>query len=190
MASVSIKLATSVTELNQIIELQRQNLRAYLSDAEKASQGFVIAQYSLPFLKSINEVSPAIILKTDEVVGYAIAVTKTQGSKHPLLSTMFSQFDKQTHHGVALAEEDYIVVGQLCVAKNFRAKGYVDQLYSFFKANYQSYSYCLTAIDSENYRSLAVHRRCGFKKIGTLTLGERPGQIVIWDWKKEHSPKP
>jgi len=43
MASVSIKLATSVTELNQIIELQRQNLRAYLSDAEKASQGFVIA---------------------------------------------------------------------------------------------------------------------------------------------------
>jgi hypothetical protein len=32
---------------------------------------------------------------------------------------------------------------------------------------------------------MAVHQRCGFKKIGSLTLSQRPGDIIIWDWEEQ-----
>lgn len=185
MDSTNLKLADSESELNEIIVLQKENLKDNLSTKEKESQGFLTAKYSLSYLKEINNLSPAVILKTTKVVGYAIAVTRRHGQKHALLNELFRYFDKQTYKGKFLAEENYIVVGQLCVDKKHRGKGNVDKMYSFFKTSYPTYRYCVTAIDSQNYRSMAVHQRCGFKKIGSLTLYQRPGDIIIWDLKEQ-----
>lgn len=185
MDSINLKLAVSEAELNQIIELQKENLKENLSSKERESQGFLTAKYSLSYLKEINNLSPAVILKTTKVVGYVIAVTREHGQKHTLLNELFKQFDKQTYKGKSLAEENYIVVGQLCIDKKHRAKGNVENMYSFFKTSYQTHRYCVTAVDSQNYRSMAVHQRCGFKKIGSLTLIQRPGEIIIWDWEEQ-----
>jgi predicted GNAT superfamily acetyltransferase len=185
MDSTNLKLAVSEEELNQIIELQKKNLKENLSPKEKESQGFVTAEYSLSYLKEVNDLSPAVILKATKVVGYAIAVTREHGQKHALLNELFKQFDRQTYKGKFLAKENYIVVGQLCIDKNHRGKGNVDKMYSFFKTSYPTYRYCVTAVDSENYRSMAVHQRCGFKKIGSLTLSQRPGDVIIWDWEEQ-----
>lgn len=185
MDSTNLKLAVSDAELNQIIELQKENLKDNLSTKEMELQGFVTAKYTLSYLKEINILSPAVILKTTKVVGYAIAVTREHGQKHALLKELFKQFDKQTYKGKLLAEENYIVVGQLCIDKNHRGKGNVDKIYSFFKTSYPTYRFCITAVDSENSRSMVVHLRCGFKKIGSLTLRQRPGDIIIWDWEEQ-----
>ena len=92
MDSTNLKLAVSDAELNQIIELQKENLKDNLSTKEMELQGFVTAKYTLSYLKEINILSPAVILKTTKVVGYAIAVTREHGQKHALLKELFKQF--------------------------------------------------------------------------------------------------
>ena len=76
MNPIKIKLASAESELIEIKNLQRINLKRNLSDSEKKSEGFLTAEYSLSFLRKINKDSPAIIVKKDTVIGYALAVSK------------------------------------------------------------------------------------------------------------------
>ena len=58
---VAIKLAHEASELEGILALQRRNLRRCLSDAEAAEQGFLIAEYDLPYLRRLQERHPSVI---------------------------------------------------------------------------------------------------------------------------------
>ena len=181
MNPITIKLASSESELIEIKNLQKKNLKGNLSDSEKKTEGFLTAEYSLSFLKKINQDSPAIILKNDKVVGYALAVSKKMGKFNELLNYLINEFDNKRYKDVKLVNENYIVVGQLCLDKSFRGMGYVEKMYSQFKKTYKNYRYCLTAVDLENKRSSAIHQRCGFLRIGQLMLNENPGEIILWD---------
>ena len=41
----------------------------------------------------------------------------------------------------------------------------------------------MTAVDLENKRSSAKHRKCGFVRIGETMFNENPGEIILWDLK-------
>ena len=183
MNPIKIKLASSESELIEIKNLQRINLRGNLSADEKKTEGFLTAEYSLSFLKKINKDSPAIILKKDKVIGYALAVSKKMGKHNNLLNHLINEFDNQKFRGINLADENYIVVGQLCLDKEFRGMGYVEKIYSLFRTTYISHKYCLTAVDLKNKRSIAIHKKCGFVRIGLLMLNKNPGEIILWDLK-------
>ncbi|PWH10610.1 N-acetyltransferase [Bacteroidetes bacterium SCGC AAA795-G10] len=183
MNPIKIKLASTESELFEIKNLQRINLKGNLSESEKKSEGFLTAEYTLSFLKKINQDSPAIIVKKDKVVGYALAVSKKIGKQNELLNHLINEFDKQKYKDINLVNENYIVVGQLCLDKSIRGMGYVEKIYSQFKETYKNYRYCLTAVDLENKRSSAIHKKCGFLRIGQLMLNENPGEIILWDLK-------
>ena len=183
MNPIKIKLASSESELIEIKNLQRINLKGNLSADEKKTEGFLTAKYSLSFLKKINQYSPSIVLKKDKVVGYALAVSKKMGKKNELLNHLINEFDNTKYKDVNLINENYIVVGQLCLDKSIRGMGYVKKIYSQFKKTYQNYRYCLTAVDLENKRSSAIHKKCGFVRIGELMLNENPGEIILLDLK-------
>ena len=183
MNPIKIKLASSESELIEIKNLQKINLKGNLSDSEKKTEGFLTAEYSLSFLKKINQDSPAIILKKDKVVGYALAVSKKMGKQNKLLNHLINEFDSQIYNDNKLSDENYIVVGQLCLDKEYRGMGYVEKMYSLFRKTYISHSYCLTAVDLKNKRSSAIHKKCGFVRIGQLMLDKNPGEIIFWDLK-------
>ena len=183
MNPIKIKLASTESELFEIKNLQRINLKGNLSESEKKNEGFLTAEYTLSFLKKINQDSPAIIVKKDKVVGYALAVSKKIGKQNELLNHLINEFDKQKYKDINLVNENYIVVGQLCLDKSIRGMGYVEKIYSQFKETYKNYRYCLTAVDLENKRSSAIHKKCGFLRIGQLMLNENPGEIILWDLK-------
>ena len=183
MNPVQIKLATSESELIEIKNLQRINLKGNLSSDEKKTEGFLTAEYSLSFLKKINQDSPAVIAKKNKVVGYALAVSKKIGKQNKLLNHLINEFDNQKYKDIKLVNENYIVVGQLCLDKSIRGMGYVEKIYSKFRKTYKNYRYCLTAVDLENKRSSVIHQRCGFLRIGQLMLNENPGEIILWDLK-------
>tara|TARA_B100000963_G_scaffold349578_1_gene358805 strand:- start:22 stop:582 length:561 start_codon:yes stop_codon:yes gene_type:complete len=185
MIPIKIKLASTESELIEIKNLQRTNLKGNLSESEKKSEGFLTAEYSLSFLKKINQDSPAIIVKNDKVVGYALAVSKKIGKQNELLNHLINEFDNQKYKDINLANENYIVVGQLCLDKSIRGMGYVEKMYSEFKKTYKKYSYCITAVDLKNKRSIAIHKKCGFVSIGKLMLNDNPGDIILWDWKSD-----
>jgi len=112
-------------------------------------------------------------------------VGKALRGKHALLDDLFYQIDKLSVRSKKLENADYVVVGQLCVAKSHRGQGLSQKIYAFFKdALSPKYEYCLTDVDDQNPRSLSAHLKTGFEIIGAIEYGGSKWQIVLWDWNK------
>jgi ribosomal protein S18 acetylase RimI-like enzyme len=180
-----IKLVSDFSELKGIKSLQDQNLKKNLSDDDAEIEGFVTAEYSIEFLQSLHGKSPSIIAKDDDlVVGYALVALKSIRDQHELLADLFNSIDKIEYKGQLLKNSNYVVVGQLCVAKNYRGRGLVQQMYQHFKTSLSGkFEYCLTDIANNNPRSLKAHLKTGFQVVDTLYYGAIDWDIVLWDWR-------
>ena len=100
-----------------------------------------------------------------------------------LLADLFNTIDKIEYKGQLLKNSSYVVVGQLCVAKNYRGLGLVQQMYQHFKTSLSGkFEYCLTDIANNNPRSLKAHLKTGFQVVDTLHYGGIDWDIVLWDW--------
>ena len=182
---ITIKRVTTHSELEGIKKLQQENLRKNLSDQESASQGFVTAEYTLAFLEKMHKESPSIIAKAgDQVVGYALVSVKSMRREHDLLADLFNSIDQIKYHDQFLKEAHYVVVGQLCIAKDYRGLGLVPRIYRCFKESlYSEFDYCITDVAKDNPRSLKVHLKSGFQVIDSINYGGLRWNIVLWDWK-------
>jgi ribosomal protein S18 acetylase RimI-like enzyme len=112
-----------------------------------------------------------------------VATRKLLG-EHDLLDDLFSQIDRQAYRGTRLSESNYVLVGQLCVAKEYRGRGLAGKMYELFKSELSGrFDYCLTDVQVSNPRSIRAHLRSGFQILGELSYGGSPWKIVIWDWR-------
>lgn len=186
MKTVNITRVTSDAELMGIQQLQTENLRKFIDDQKAASQGFLMAEYSLEFLQSMHQACPSIIAKDGEkVVGYALVATQAVREEHDLLADLFNTIDKTQFEGKTLMGAAYVVVGQLCVSKDYRGQGLVQQLYGHFRESLETeYHFCITDVAQANARSLKAHKNTGYQVIDTLSYGGIGWDIVLWDWRK------
>ncbi len=183
--SVEIKKVDQLGELTGIRDLQALNLRKNI-DAETAlSQGFLTAAYTLQYLQEMHDASPSIIAKDgDTVVGYALVATKEIRNGHDLIADLFNVIDTKYYKGKCLKEVNYVVVGQLCVAKDYRGQGLVKRMYDYYRDCYAGeYEYLITDVAQANPRSLNAHKKSGFIVIDTLVYAGIGWDIVIWDWR-------
>jgi ribosomal protein S18 acetylase RimI-like enzyme len=180
------KTADTQNELEGILSLQKINLTERLTTDEVQSQGFVTVNHTYEQLKKLNDYEKHIIAKDgDKVIGYTLAMTQNSKSDIPILIPMFNLFNEVVYAGKKITDYTYIVVGQVCVAKEYRGQGIVDNCYAAYKKHYRTkYDFAITEIASTNVRSLNAHYRIGFKEIETY---EDPDStkwvIVLWDWK-------
>lgn len=183
---VQITRVTHPEELLGIQQLQAENLRKHIDATEAASQGFLMAEYSLEFLKTMHQAAPSIIAKDGEkVVGYALVATGAVRAEHDLLADLFNTIDKTLFEAKLLKGSKYVVVGQLCVAKDFRGQGLVQQLYGHFRSCLEDqFDFCITDVAQANARSLKAHKNTGYQVIDTLSYGGIAWDIVLWDWRK------
>lgn len=183
---VQIKRVENDSEIKGIKELQMRNHKSILSKEEMASQGFVTAEYSIDFLKKMNEAEPSVIAvdSTGQVVGYAIASPKSIQGHHSFLDELFNAADELTMAGIPVRNLNYILVGQLCVAKSHRGQGLVTAMYDFFRATLSPYYDCvITDVDLENPRSLKAHLNAGFQILATKTYGGLSWNVVFQRWR-------
>ena len=184
---IEIKTVSCTDELNGILSLQKENLKSQISNEEAVQEGFVTAEYSLELLQQMHAESPSVIAKEgDKIVGYALVTTKAVMTHHDLLSDFFMVIQQLQYNGFPVKDTSYVVIGQLCVAKNYRGMGLVQQLYSYFKETLKHrFDFCLTDVAQTNPRSLRAHLKTGFTVIDTLTYGEVSWDIVLWDWRDD-----
>lgn len=183
-----ITYTTSKTEkeLSQILELQKNNLPQNLTADEMKSQGFVTVAHSLEDLQKLNNQEQHLVMKDgDTIVGYLLAMTKYSRNDIPVLIPMFNVFDKLAYKNKLIAEYNYIVVGQVCIDKNYRGMGLLDQSYAAYKLFFkEKYNFAITEIATTNTRSIQAHARIGFLEIYRYTDEKNiEWSIVIWDWK-------
>lgn len=183
--SVTIDLVRTTEELYGIRDLQALNLRKNIDDATAAADGFLTAEYTIAYLQQMHDASPSIIAKDgNKIVGYALVATKSVRNGHDLMADLFNVIDTKHYKGKSLKKINYVVVGQLCVAKEKRGQGLVKRMYDFFRDCYAStYEYLITDVAQANTRSLNAHKKSGFIVIDTLEYGGIGWDIVLWDWR-------
>lgn len=173
--------ASSMGELQQILDLQQANLRLTRSVEEEKDQGFVTVQHDMDLLSSMNNVAQHVIAKDGEqVVGYALAMTRDFKQKVPILAPMFDLLDNLVVDGLRIGDTDYIVMGQVCVDKEYRGKGIFQGLYKYYFETLRPQFGCvITEIAARNTRSLKAHLGVGFKVIYEYTEEGFEDWIVV-----------
>ncbi len=179
MGTVHITQAATENDLLGILQLQRQNLVSNISTEEAQKQGFVTVVHDLDILRRMNDAAPHTIAKDgDLVVGYALTMLPKFREDIPFLISLFERLDQLPWRGRLFSEIPYFVMGQVCVAKDYRGMGIFDQLYQGLKTfNADKFEVVATDISSRNTRSLRAHERVGFE---TLEKFETPGSPDLW----------
>jgi predicted GNAT superfamily acetyltransferase len=180
-------ITTSQTDrdLLQILALQQINLPKNLSPEEIEREGFVTVMHRFEDLKKMNGYEQSVIAKENEaVVAYLIAMTENSKLDIPILVPMFEVFNEIIFKGKKISEYNYLVVGQVCVAKAFRGQRLLDACYAEYKKRFaEKYAFAITEISKKNPRSLKAHERIGFKTVHEYidSFGV-DWCIVLWDW--------
>jgi GNAT superfamily N-acetyltransferase len=182
-----ITYTTSKTkeELKQILALQQQNLAVGLTVEEIATQGFVTVSHSFDDLYKMNELEAHVIAKdNDRVIAYLLAMTARSRFDIPILLPMFDMFEEVEYQHRRIADYNYMVVGQVCVAASYRGQGIFDACYAAYKSFFKDkYDFAITEIATRNQRSLNAHKRVGFETIYSYVAPDgEEWNIVLWKW--------
>ena len=167
--------ASTDKELEEILALQKRNAIASISKEEREKEGFVTVTHCFEILKQMNDICPHIIAKYNgEVVGYALSMDPSFGEDIPVLAPMFQELKK-------LKLENYLVMGQVCVDKNYRKQGVFRNLYATMKSEYKNnYDAIITEVDISNTRSLNAHKAIGFELLRSYkSLGQHWNIIAL-----------
>lgn len=167
-------------ELTRILDLQRQNSKVHLSKEELLKEGFVTLSHTVEDLKIIcGNHRHTIALERDQVIGYALTMISQKHHRIPGLMEMIEQIKPFE------ANNNYLIMGQICIGKPFRGKGVFPLLYQHIKHKFSHiYNGIYTEIDDKNPRSLRAHEKVGFVIIKQyINKSGHKWHLVYWDWK-------
>ncbi|MGB6269288.1 MAG: GNAT family N-acetyltransferase [Olleya sp.] len=165
-------------ELQEILELQKQNLRHLITEEQKQKEGFVTLQHDFEILKKMNDACAHCIAKQDQkVVGYALSMLQEFKNQIPLLVPMFEEIDEVIKD--QNLSSNYIAMGQICVDKTVRGQGAFRGLYKFMAEELKhDFDAIITEVDTKNIRSSQAHQAVGFKVIKNYTSNDQLWEVI------------
>ncbi len=168
--------ASSDWELRQILVLQQQNLPKNLTKEELHTQGFLTVEHTFDLLKEMNIVFPhTLAMDSGKLVGYALSMSPKFGDTIALLRPMFSQIESLLGSG-----HDYMVMGQICIAKSHRGKGVFRNLYGKMREFLpEDCRKIITEVDTKNTRSLQAHYAIGFRELKRYPKAGREWSLIV-----------
>ncbi len=182
---LTYEISPSEADLTGILELQKANNLHQISELDLNTEGFLVVLHRLEDLVKMNGLAPHIICKDwDRVVAFLLSMTEACKDDVPILIPMFQLFNELLFKGKKISSYNYMVVGQVCVAKGYRGMGILNECYELFKNTFKdTYDFAITEISTRNPRSLKAHQKVGFRKIHTYQAPEgEEWDIVVWEW--------
>lgn len=186
--AIQFSTVAAPREVDLILALQSENHRDRVDAASAARDGFTSVSHEPAVLQAMNRAHPsAVAWSGDRLAGYCLMMGREFREEVPILRPMFSLLDTLDWRGEALSENPrWFVMGQVCVARDFRGMGVFDGLYHQLRAVYSAqYDFTVTEISQRNPRSLRAHRRVGFQTLHAYpdpVTGEG-WEVVVWDWR-------
>jgi predicted GNAT family N-acyltransferase len=165
MVGVSYNSANSIRDIQGILQLQQLNLLRSVSPDQRRAEGFVTVEHDEALLWSMNHPFPHVIAEVgDRIVGYTLVMEQKWRHRIAVLFSMFEQIDQVLETQNSLGS-NYFVMGQVCVAEDYRGKGVFRGLYDQLKKSMSPhFELCITEIALENQRSLEAHLAVGFEE--------------------------
>ena len=182
---VNYKNTKDTSELKQILSLQAENLPSALSGEEQEQQGFVTVQHDFPLLRDMAEIHGHVVaVANNRVVGYALVMLPNFANRVPKLQSMFERLGHLSYRGRPVPALRYFVIGQICVAHDYRGKGVFKGLYQQMKTSMSPfYEVTITEVATRNPRSRRAHQKVGFQRLETNTTHpDDPWEIIVWDF--------
>lgn len=188
MSSYSVKIASTDAELEGILKLQSLNLKRNVEQPERDKEGFVTLQHDLELLNYISGFMGQVVAVSEEkgeVVGYALAKPIAVRDRIPLLKDLVEKLSVVEYKGSPLVEDEYYMIGQVCVAQECRGTGVFGALYGKHKEVFaDEYKYCVTAVSTSNPRSLRAHVKVGFEVIHTFDDPQDTWSVILLDLRQ------
>ncbi|MCK7595358.1 hypothetical protein [Pseudomarimonas salicorniae] len=180
-----VAVADSPARIAQILDLQRRNHFSQLSEADQDRDGFVFVRHTVEQLAAMAQRLPqAVLLDDDEVVGYSLCMGPDMRAEIPSLVPMFEAFDRMPFRGRRLADWEYVVGGQVCVAAGWRGRGLIGRLYRATRDLLpSSVELCVTEIALRNEISRRAHYRIGFEPVDRYRDDAELWEVVAWPWR-------
>lgn len=185
--SVEYTLVRGDRDVEQILALQAENHRDVIDAATAQSDGFTSVRHEPAVLHAMNRAYPSAIAASGDVIaGYCLMMAQQFRGAVPMLTPMFSLFDRLEWRGAALADNPrWFVMGQVCVARAFRGQGVFDGVYRKLRDAYApQFDFVVTEISQRNTRSMRAHRRVGFETLHVYrdAAADETWEVVVWDW--------
>lgn len=182
---ISYCSAVSEQDLKQILTLQQANHASSISAEQAERDGFVTVMHSFKLMQQMNDAAPQIVAKDGgQVVGYALVMLKAFEDMIPILKPMFQRLSTIQYRKRKITDYTFYVMGQICIAENYRGQGLFDALYKKHKELYGSqYELCITSVATRNTRSMRAHERISFKTVNTFRDATDEWNILVWDFQ-------
>jgi predicted GNAT superfamily acetyltransferase len=182
---MEIDILKSDQDIRQMLALQSANLEASIQPHTALKEGFLTVRHNYDLIAEMQAKEPQVIIRDQgQIVAYLLAMPKCMRNSIPILVPFFDQLDRMHYNGRSLKEVNYILNGQVCVAKSHRGKGTFDLLFKGMKQYLaEKYTYVVTEIAQRNTRSLKAHQRVGFQVLSNYISPQgEDWAVVLWDW--------
>lgn len=174
---IEYKSTSSSKEIEEIIQLQQDNLFENVSEEERTQQGFVTVKHSFDQLMLWHENKPhTIAVGEGKVIGYAISMLHEYREEVPVLVPMFEKIDQNIS-----SDLKYIVMGQICIHKDYRGKGIFRGLYQKMQEVCVDYDWIITEVDTTNQRSIKAHKAIGFQELISYESQNQTWSLIYLD---------
>ena len=174
-------LAATSADLPAILQLQQANLPQHITAHEALEQGFLTVEHDLGLLGEMNQACAHTIAKQGETLaGYALSMTRNFGDRIPVLRPLFELIDQLEWRGRSVQGIPYILMGQVCVAKDYRGQGVFAGLYQCMQERMASdYELIITEISTRNTRSQRAHQKVGFVDMHRYQAPDGENWVVV-----------
>ena len=178
---IDYTFAKTEEDLEGVLALQALNLPGIISQEEALEQGFLTVVHELDLLRDMNSPYPHTIAKAgDQVVGFTLSMTEDFKERIPILIPFFERIRLLEWDGQPVTAFRYILMGQVCVAKNHRGQGVFEGLYRKMQERMAPYfDLILTEISERNTRSLRAHEKVGFVEMTRFQAPDGERWVVV-----------
>jgi len=178
---IDYTFATTEEDLEGILALQVLNLPGRISAEEALEQGFLTVVHEVDILRDMNSPYPHTIAKAgDQVIGYTLSMTVDFKERIPVLISFFERIRLLEWDGQPLMAFRYILMGQVCVAKDYRGQGVFEGLYRKMQERMAPYfDLIVTEISERNARSLRAHEKVGFVEMTRFQAPDGERWVVV-----------
>ena len=177
----------NISDIPNVLGLQVNNLFRNVSEDERRKEGFVSFESSPELLKEIINDGGIILAKSNGLtVGYLIYFSLTQGKKIANFLKLIESVEERVYKNRKLKEQNFCILGQICIEKNWRNNGILEKLYVKLRADLLGvYDLAISDISEDNKKSVHVHlEKMNFENMGVYSHNDKNWVVVLLDLEK------
>ncbi len=183
---IKYKIA-DLSDIDDVLKLHKRYQVDTINEEDK-KDGFITTSFSKELLeKLINEEQGLFIAKKDDnIVAYAMSASWQFWSIWPMFVHMINDLENLNYLGQKLTVENSYQYGPVCVDKEVRGKGILEDLFDFARVEMNKrYPILVTFINKINPRSYEAHtRKLGLEVIQEFEFNNNNYYELVYDTSK------